>query len=453
MWTGGCMRVKFIHMRKESWIKTVIAIIISIAITVLLMICCMIYTTGMLRTTVQRLINDFVITYSVYEIHSHSSILSYLDYKETNLDRNVVVTAMNRVLPIHTYFVCASDIKLDDLSQEEKKQTLDVVSSKMDQFLYYNGGSQSQGIQREATSNADETGMISMISGESYFEDETTQTLAVDQKVATKPSFFTLNELSDYKFFIQNCYTVDATTVADKETFNAKKLLGKDLSIAKDEEKPQILIYHTHSQEAFYDSRKGEVSDTIVGVGDTLAQILQDEYGYEVIHDRTTYDLIDGKLDRNLAYNVALPSIQKTLEYNPSIQVVIDLHRDGVPEGLGRKKGKRVVTINKQECAQIMLFNGVSRNKNGPIEWLKNPNLEGNLAFSLQVFKEGRSLYGNLLRPIYLKSYRFNLHLKERSLLVELGTQYNTVAEAKNSMKYLAQSVANVLNGVRVKLL
>ena len=95
--------------------------------------------------------------------------------------------------------------------------------------------------------------------------------------------------------------------------------MEKDLAIDTDTDGPQILIYHTHSQEAFADSRPGDLRDTIIGVGERLKEILTDQYGFEVLHHTKVYDMIDGKLDRNKAYNLAAPDIEAILKaYRPS---------------------------------------------------------------------------------------------------------------------------------------
>ncbi|MNN80453.1 Stage II sporulation protein P (SpoIIP) [compost metagenome] len=95
-----------------------------------------------------------------------------------------------------------------------------------------------------------------------------------------------------------------------------------------------------------------------------------------------------------------------------------------------------------------MLFNGLSRNSKGEdIASLYNPNLQANLAFSLQLQLKGRELFPGLMYKNYLKGYRFNLHLREKSILAEVGTAKNTVQEEKNSMKYLAEVLDQVLQG------
>ena len=93
-----------------------------------------------------------------------------------------------------------------------------------------------------------------------------------------------------------------------------------------------------------------------------------------------------------------------------------------------------------------MFFNGLSRTISGAIPYLYNPNLQGNLAFSLQMKCTAMEYYDGFTKPIYLKGYRYNLHLEPRSLLIELGNENNTVEEAKNAAAPLADVLDKVLS-------
>lgn len=246
----------------------------------------------------------------------------------------------------------------------------------------------------------------------------------------------------DRNYLLKNFYIVDSSTSIDKNIFDVEKLLKTDLSLKKKNE-PQILIYHTHgASESFVDSKEGEVKDSIIGVGAVLADILEEKYGYQVIHDTTEYDRIDGKIDRNKAYNKSYAGVSRQLKEHPQIQVIIDLHRDGVGNNV-----QRTTVINGKKTAQVMFFNGLSRNRNGNIKYLKNKNLADNLAFSLQMKLKCMQSYPDFAKPVYLKSYRYNLHLRKRALLVELGNENNTVEEAKNAMEPLAQILNEELSG------
>lgn len=260
------------------------------------------------------------------------------------------------------------------------------------------------------------------------------------EAVSTAVSPDLLQQLSDYDYLLNQYFTVDAGTTADAELLDASKLLTEDLSIRKNPQVPQILIYHTHSQEEFVDSVPGDTETSIVGMGEVLAEALRG-YGYQVIHDTGVYDLIDGVSDRSAAYDYARVAVENILQEYPTIEVIIDLHRDGVD-------GQKFVTeIDGKPTSMIMFFNGISRNsQDEPIAYLANPYTQQNLAFSLQLELAAREKYPGYTRNIYLKAERFNLHLRPRSLLVEAGTQLNTVEEEKNAMQPLADLLHEVLN-------
>ena len=245
--------------------------------------------------------------------------------------------------------------------------------------------------------------------------------------------------LKDYETLVKQFYTIDSNTMAGSDQLDFSKLLGRDMSVTKREDGPQILIYHTHSQEAFADSVAGDEEDTIVGVGDRLAEILTEEYGYQVLHHKGQYDVET----RDDAYSKSLPEIEQILKDNPTIEVVIDLHRDQMPE-----ETRLVMDLDGRPTARFMFFNGLSRTqKTGDISYLYNENISDNLAFSFQMQLKAAEYYPGLTRKIYLKGYRYNMHLKPKTLLIELGAQNNTVEEAMNACDPLAHILDMVLSG------
>lgn len=267
------------------------------------------------------------------------------------------------------------------------------------------------------------------------------KSLPATEQIAMKTPGSTMirEKLADYDYLMKEFYAVHPSTTADGALLNAEVFLNVDLSL-KQEDSPQILIYHTHSQETFADYPQREDA-TIVGVGAYLAELLE-ERGYGVIHDRSVYDVKDGKLDRSQAYTYALEGISRILQENPSIEVVLDLHRDGVDEGT-----HLVAEVNGKPTARIMFFNGISQTPEGPIEYLPNPNREGNLAFSFQMQLKASEQYPGLTRKIYLKGLRYNQHVRARTALIEVGAQTNTYAEALNAMEPLAEVMCQVLDG------
>ena len=245
-------------------------------------------------------------------------------------------------------------------------------------------------------------------------------------------------KLEDFDYLRQTFYQIDNMTTIGKDQLCVDKLLKPDMIVDTSVDGPQILIYHTHSQEGYKDSEPGDLSESVVGLGDTLTKLLEDK-GFRVLHHKGTYDLPD----RDHAYSTAAPKIEQIIKENPSIQVVIDLHRDGVAEST-----RLVTEQNGKKMAQIMFFNGLSRTTSiGDIAYLKNPYIEDNLAFSFQMQLAAAEYYPGLTRRIYLKGYRYNMHFCPKSLLVEVGAQTNTLKEAQNSMEPLADLLGKVLGG------
>lgn len=271
---------------------------------------------------------------------------------------------------------------------------------------------------------------------------EVTQAVLVSNNIQPAPRIdLSPQTLADYNYLMNQFFIVDSQTTTNADQLNAAELLGEDLTIQKDAAKPQILLYHTHSQEAFADSREGEVEDTIIGVGNYLTELLTKNYGYQVIHVTEAFDMESGELDRSAAYDYAGTYLETILEENPSIEVVIDLHRDGVPEN------RHLVTeINGKSTAQIMFYNGLSYTiARGSLDYLPNPYIQDNLAFSFQMEYQAAQYYPDFYRGIYLAGYRYNLHLRPRSVLVEAGAQTNTVQEVKNAMEPFADILNRVL--------
>ena len=271
---------------------------------------------------------------------------------------------------------------------------------------------------------------------------EVTQAVLISNNIQPAPRIdLSPQTLADYNYLMNQFFIVDSQTTTNADQLNAAELLGEDLTIQKDAAKPQILLYHTHSQEAFADSREGEVEDTIIGVGNYLTELLTKNYGYQVIHVTEAFDMESGELDRSAAYDYAGRYLETILEENPSIEVVIDLHRDGVPEN------RHLVTeINGKPTAQIMFYNGLSYTiVRGTLTYLPNPYIQDNLAFSFQMEYQAAQYYPDFYRGIYLAGYRYNLHLRPRSVLVEAGAQTNTVQEVKNAMEPFADILNRVL--------
>jgi len=182
-----------------------------------------------------------------------------------------------------------------------------------------------------------------------------------------------IDRLMSFDYLASRIFLADRYTALFPSDIDTEAFLEADLRLDMDAAPgPKVLIFHTHSQERFIDSNPLDPMDGVVGLGRALAEILANDYGIEVMHYTGQFDVIDGVPQRRGAYERVEPVIKQILADNPSVQMVIDIHRDGVRQGAG----PFVTYIDGQRTAQIMFFNGLSRqNRNGRIttvEWLPN---------------------------------------------------------------------------------
>ncbi|MBR4868309.1 MAG: stage II sporulation protein P [Clostridia bacterium] len=212
-----------------------------------------------------------------------------------------------------------------------------------------------------------------------------------------------------------------------------------------DSDQPQVLIVHTHATEAYAESDLGYYLKTAstrstdnkkntVAVGEVLAEALN-EAGIVTINDDTQHDYPN----YTGGYNRSAETIKEYLEKYPSIKVVIDAHRDAIA-GDGDTKLKPTTQINGKSAAQIMILAGC---ESGSVE--NFPNWEENFRFCLQLQKQLEADYPNLARPMSFKSCKYNFNLLSGSILIEIGTDANTLDEAKYSASLLARSFIQVL--------
>lgn len=252
---------------------------------------------------------------------------------------------------------------------------------------------------------------------------------------------FDISKMRDLNYLRKYYYAVDKKTGMDKELFDADRLIDTDVTINKEGNGPKILIFHTHGSEMFADSKN--INEGVIGAGEYLKSILEDKYGIECLHITDRFDVVNGAVQRDGAYERMEPVITQVIKENPSIELVIDLHRDGVNENL-----RLVSEDNGEKCAKVMFFNGLcakwENNQLKSIKGLENPYLQTNLALSLKMQLAMNELHPNLTRKIYLNAYRYSLHMKDKSMLIELGAQTNTVEEINNSIERIAEVIGKV---------
>lgn len=363
-------------------------------------------------------------------------VFAYYSKADTAQDKSIKKSILDELYPVEEYY---------SMAQEENDRVIEAIGYNVKANQYNNANTS---IVINATTQNTETVAVEETKKEGE-EQTVPETQPKQEKVANVISrdvitgnTYERKNLNDYNY-CRRFYTVTSVTSLTESIFRPAEFLDKDMSIGHNAETPQILIFHTHSQEKFVNSVEGDDTTTILGVGDYLTSILQEQYGYNVIHDRSIYDYVNGKLDRSAAYTYAENAIAKILEDNPSIEVVIDLHRDGVGEDT-----HLVTDIDGKKTAKIMFFNGLSySNVKGDIGYLYNPFRDDNLAMSLQMHLLGEAYYPGWLRNIYINAYRYCLHERGKSMLIEAGAQTNTVEEVKNAMEPLADILDKLLRG------
>lgn len=223
---------------------------------------------------------------------------------------------------------------------------------------------------------------------------------------------------------------------------------GSDLTIY-DKSQPTVLIYHSHTTEAYSlldtgyyissDARSNNSARNMVRVGDDLAAYLEKQ-GFNVIHDRTIHDK-----DYTKSYDNSRATIEKYLEQYPSIEVTIDVHRDDITYS-NKTKVKPTAKINGKKAARMMIISGCEYNR------VKNfPDWEENLKFDLQVQNKVNELFPGLMRPILFSERKYNMYETHYSFLLEVGTDANTLDEACYSARLFGNALGQLLNEKYVK--
>ena len=230
-----------------------------------------------------------------------------------------------------------------------------------------------------------------------------------------------------------------------EEDVDFSHLLEKPLDLEIKADAPAVLLFHTHTTEGYEildrdwyacdtSSRTEDASRNIVRVGDAVASELE-AAGITVIHDKTIHDRqYNGSYDRSRA------TVQKHLKENPQIKVVIDIHRDAMQENDGTKI-KAVREINGKKAAQIMIISGAEGCKITDF-----PNWRENLSFALKLHKVNEELTSGIMRPLMFCYRKYNMDETPYSLLVEFGSEANTLDEAVYSGHLFGRALAQLLN-------
>lgn len=243
---------------------------------------------------------------------------------------------------------------------------------------------------------------------------------------------------------IFNNFSVKNTTSVD---INIEEELNKrpDINISKNSS-PQVLIIHTHATEAYIDIDQGVFPESfyprstdenysVVKVGEAIKTQLVNS-GINTLHDTTQHD----NPSYTGAYYRSEDTIENYLSQYPSIQVVLDIHRDSIGNNESGKV-KPTFTYNNKKAAQIMIISGCDDDGS----WLF-PDWEYNLRFALRLQQTAETLYPGMTRPLKFCPSQYNMHLTHGSLLIEIGTDVNTLDEAVYSGTLLGNALSQVLN-------
>lgn len=231
-------------------------------------------------------------------------------------------------------------------------------------------------------------------------------------------------------------------------TIDGGSMLKEPIKINMKTGGPKILIMHTHTTESylpdgvtgFNDSYNGRSNDTkanVVAVGEKMCEVFR-KNGIEVIHDTTVHD----QPSFNSSYNRAMKTINADLAKYPTVEMVIDVHRDAAITA-NKSAIKYTTQINGQSAAQVMLVMG------SPQGGLPHPHWEDNLKLAFKIEQKMNEEYPSLARPINLRKQRFNEHATIGSMILEVGTHVNSLSEAINGGSAAAQSISDVLNGLK----
>ncbi len=246
----------------------------------------------------------------------------------------------------------------------------------------------------------------------------------------------TLSQKSENSIGNETSYSIDVKSMlSSKPDINMKGAL------------PKILIIHTHATESYspkdakiYDITYGDRSDdktkNVVAVGTKMAEVFK-ENGIEVIHDTTLHD----KPSFNGSYAHSLSSAEEYIKKYPSIEIVLDIHRDSIVYG-DKTKARPITQINGKNAAQLMFVVGTDEKGLYHPDWREN--LKCALHFQAAITKD----YPNLMRHINLRQERFNGHLTKASMIIEAGSSGNSLEEAVYAASLAAESIAKFLNAL-----
>ena len=218
-------------------------------------------------------------------------------------------------------------------------------------------------------------------------------------------------------------------------------LLTAPMELSLNDGAPRVLILHSHTTESFEQTadryeessayRTLDPGHNMLALGEIVSEILESA-GIGVIHDRDFHDYPS----YNGAYTHAAASTKAYLEAYPTIELILDLHRDAADTPTGQMATS--CTVGGEKAAQLMFVLGTDKRLNHP-DWEQNLSL----ALKLQVLLEREN--PGICRDLTLSKNRYNQHLGAYALLVEIGAAGNTLEEAKIAARELAEAIVKLV--------
>lgn len=341
--------------------------------------------------------------------------------------------SLNRILSATVYMICPEKV-FELLETQDKQNTTDTEE-----------------INKETAKAENTESVITSANISSVIPDDI-------QKLVTEAEKKYANSSNDGKIISVDYSKQNATSEYDgiylrnttlNHQINIEDYLNKQVQAFITANKPTVLIYHTHTTETyelldrdFYtnerNTRSNNSQENMVRVGEEICKVLE-EKGYKTIHDKTVYDeTVNGAYDRSRA------KISGILKDNPSIQIVLDIHRDSIYQK-DNSKVKTVTEIDGRKAAQIMLITGC---EDGNVTDF--PNWQKNLTFAVNLQEKLINDNKTLVRPLMFCSRKYNMDLTPCALSVEIGTDANTLSEAVYSAGLFANSLSEFLEEYKI---
>lgn len=341
--------------------------------------------------------------------------------------------SLNRILSATVYMICPEKV-FELLETQDKQNTTDTEE-----------------INKETAKAENTESVITSANISSVIPDDI-------QKLVTEAEKKYANSSNDGKIISVDYSKQNATSEYDgiylrnttlNHQINIEDYLNKQVQAFITANKPTVLIYHTHTTETyelldrdFYtnerNTRSNNSQENMVRVGEEICKVLE-EKGYKTVHDKTVYDeSVSGAYDRSRA------KISGILKDNPSIQIVLDIHRDSIYQK-DNSKVKTVTEIDGRKAAQIMLITGC---EDGNVTDF--PNWQKNLTFAVNLQEKLKNDNKTLVRPLMFCSRKYNMDLTPCALSVEIGTDANTLSEAVYSAGLFANSLSEFLEEYKI---